>query len=137
MASRPFRPASQEASAVLAELAGLWDQAAARLVGKGERPLTQKRLAAESGVAESTLSSWSTGGSLPQDADQLAAVGEVLSRWVGREPPASREWLRLLETDRAARSKPGSPVAGSPPADHPGFGRYWAAAAAAVCPASS
>ena len=110
VASRPFRPANREASAVLAELAELWDQAAARLAAEGELPLTQKRLAAESRVAESTLSSWSTGGSLPQDPDQLVAVGGVLSRWAEREPARPREWLRLLEADRAARSTPGSPA---------------------------
>ena len=121
VASRPFRPASRAGSAVLAALAGLWDQAVACLTVAGEQPLTQKRLAAESGVAESTLSSWSRGGSLPQDPDQLAGVGLVLARWARREAPGPREWSQLLEADRTARGTPGSsggpgqPIAGLDP----------------------
>jgi hypothetical protein len=109
VASRPFRPKGQPASAVLAALAGLWDQAAASLAGKGNQPLTQKRLAAASGVSESALSSWSRGEYLPQDPDQLAEAGRVLARWADTEAPSPREWSQMLEADRAARGTPSSP----------------------------
>ena len=86
--ARPFRPAGgpYAASVVLAELARLWDQAADRMAGRGERP-TQRRLAGESGVPLATVNSWATGTSLPQNLDQLDAVGAVLARWAGEEPP--------------------------------------------------
>ncbi len=107
VASRPFRPASRPGSQALARLAGLWDEAARRMAGERKQKLTQKQLAEESGVPAQTVNSWAMGASLPQDPDQLAAVGTVLARWAGREPPGPREWSRLLEADKAARGTPG------------------------------
>ena len=100
----PFRPAGgpNSASVVLAELARLWDQAEHRAVGRGER-LTQKRLAGVSRVPLTTVNSWATGRSLPRDLDQLTAVGAVLARWAGEDPPGEREWDRLLRIDQTAR----------------------------------
>ncbi len=101
----PFRPAGgpNSASAVLAELARLWDQAEHRAAGRGER-LTQKRLAGLSRVPLTTVNSWATGTSLPRDLDRLTAVAAVLARWAGEDPPGERDWEQLLRTDLAARA---------------------------------
>ena len=103
----PFRPAGgpNSASAVLAELARLWDQAVHQGAG-----LTQKRLARESGVPLTTVNSWATGSSLPRDLDPLAKVGAVLARWAGEDPAGGREWERLLRADQAARGVPGRSI---------------------------
>ena len=102
VAVSPERAGRTLASAVLAELARLWDQAAHRMAGSGKRP-TQQRLAKESRVPLATVNSWATGTSLPRDLDPLAAVGTVLARWAGEEPPDVRAWERLLRTDQSAR----------------------------------
>jgi hypothetical protein len=103
VAARSFRSSegSYTTSAVLAELARLWDQAAHR-EADGSRRLTQKQLAEASGVPFTTVNSWSTGASLPRDLDRLAAVGGVLARWAGEPPVPEREWERLLDADKSA-----------------------------------
>ena len=75
------------------------------MAGSGKRP-AQQRLARESGVPLATVNSWATGTSLPRDLDPLAAVGAVLARWAGEEPPDVREWERLLRTDQSGRDVP-------------------------------
>jgi hypothetical protein len=76
VAGKPFRPVSRPhaASAVLAELARLWDQATHRAEAAGVK-LTQRQLADES---------------------------RVLARWAGEQPSPAREWSRLLRADRTA-----------------------------------
>jgi hypothetical protein len=102
--ARPFRPAGgrYSASVMLAELARLWDRAADRMAGRGEE-LTQRRLADASGVPSQTLSSWATGTSLPQNLDQLDAVGAALAGWAGEEPPTVRQWDQWRRRDQFAR----------------------------------
>jgi hypothetical protein len=110
--ARPFRPLGgpNEGSAVLAELARLWDQAVHVAAGWGGsqapagKPVTQKRLAAGAVVPFTTVNSWATGATLPRDLDQLTAVGDILARWAGEKPLAGREWARLLASDKADRS---------------------------------
>ena len=53
-----------------------------------------------------TVNSWATGTSLPRDLDPLAALGAVLARWAGEEPPDVRAWERLLRTDQSGRDVP-------------------------------
>jgi hypothetical protein len=103
VATKPFRPATgpYTASAVLAELARLWDRASHRMEGK--QRLTQTQLAQESGVPKQTLSSWATGTALPRDAAQVEKAGTVLARRAGEPPPPLHEWERWLEADQAAR----------------------------------
>ena len=104
MVARPFHPAGgrYSASVVLAELSRLWDQAADRMADGGEE-LTQRRLAAASGVPSQTLSSWATGTSLPQHLDQLHNVGAALAGWAGEEPPTVRQWDQWRRRDQFAR----------------------------------
>ena len=104
MAARPFRPAGgpYTASKVLAELAGLWDQAVRQSGARGDL-LTQKRLAGESRVPQTTLNSWATGTSLPRDLDQLVRVGQVLAMLADRDPLSTRRWEQLLSADQLAR----------------------------------
>ena len=99
----PFRPARgrYSGSVVLAELARLWDRAAARMADRGEE-LTQRRLAEAAGVPSQTLSSWSTGTSLPQNLDQLHDVGRALAGWTGEEPPKVRQWDQWRRRDQFA-----------------------------------
>jgi uncharacterized protein YidB (DUF937 family) len=102
--SEPFRPVDGPCaqSVVLAELARLWDQAQHHTAGKGPR-LTPARLARESNVPGSTVSSWANGTALPREAGQLDKVGKVLAR-LAREPaPELKTWEQLLEADQAAR----------------------------------
>jgi hypothetical protein len=103
MGASPFRPAEgpRAASLVLAELLRLWDQAAFRAADR-DGPQTQKRLAAVSGVPQTTVNSWATGASLPRDLDQLTKVGGALAGWAGETPPTVREWGRLLRADQSA-----------------------------------
>ena len=75
------------------------------MAGSGKR-LTQQRLAKESSVPLATVNSWATGTSLPRDLDRLHAIGAVLARWAGEEPPAVREWERRLRTDQSGRDVP-------------------------------
>jgi transcriptional regulator with XRE-family HTH domain len=91
----------------LAALARMWDQAASRAGSVPSLlPLTQERLAEESGVPISTINSWAKGRSLPRHLDQLEAVGRALAELAGAgtSVPSVREWESLLETDRAARA---------------------------------
>ena len=114
MVAVPFRPAAgpHTGSAVLAELARLWDQAQHRTAGNGRR-LTQARLARESGVPSATVGSWATGTALPREAGPAEAVGAVLARWAGEDSPALKEWEQLLEADQAARP-PRAPAPAGP-----------------------
>jgi hypothetical protein len=107
VAGSPFRPDSgpYAASAVLKELARLWEQAVHRLANQDSQP-TQKLLATKSDVPVSTVNSWATGRSLPRDLDQLATVGGTLAQWAGEKPPAAQAWEALLRTDLAVRSVP-------------------------------
>jgi hypothetical protein len=66
----------------------------------GERP-TQEWLAGASSVPRATISSWSTGASLPRNLDQLTKVGDVLADAAGERPLTSREWSRLQDADGA------------------------------------
>ena len=110
MVVRPFRPETgpHTASAVLAGLAQMWDQAKA---AGGQKP--QARLAAESGVPAATVNDWARGKALPRDAAQVEQVGTVLARWAGQAPLPLAEWERLLEADQAARGL-GEPGPGQP-----------------------
>jgi transcriptional regulator with XRE-family HTH domain len=106
--SRSFRPAAGPYvnSAVLAELARLWEQSIHRAANHEAGNVTQKRLAQVSRVPLTTVNSWATGTSLPRNLDQLAAVGAGLARWAGEQPLTVREWDRMLRTDLLARSVP-------------------------------
>lgn len=96
----PFRPDGPvPRSAVREELARLWEQAVHRQAAIGGERLTQKWLAEASGVPRATVSSWSTGASLPRSLDQLTAVGDVLAEAAGETPLTSREWSRLQDAD--------------------------------------
>jgi cold shock CspA family protein len=86
-------------SAVREELARLWGQAVHRQAAIGGERLTQEWLAEASGVPRATISSWSTGASLPRSLDQLTAVGDVLAEAAGETPLTSREWSRLQDAD--------------------------------------
>jgi cold shock CspA family protein len=99
----PFRPdGSGPQSAVLQELARLWEQAAHRRAAIGER-LTQRWLAETSGVPEGTISDWATGAHQPRDLDKLTAVGRTLAAAAGETPLTSVAWSKLLEADRLRR----------------------------------
>lgn len=52
-------------------------------------------------MPRATVSSWSTGASLPRSLDQLTAVGDVLAEAAGEIPLTSREWSRLQDADGA------------------------------------
>ncbi|MDL4814206.1 hypothetical protein [Actinomadura opuntiae] len=110
---KPFRPAAgaHVSSQVLAELARLWDQAVHH-VGRQGAQVTQDRLAAESGVAKTTVNSWATGKSLPRDVDQLAKVGGVLAAWAREKQVTHREWSQLLAADQEARAGLSAAAAG-------------------------
>jgi hypothetical protein len=99
-----FRPVSGPGlgSAVLAELARLWDLAAAQ----GQRP-TQAQLARESGVPAATISDWVLGRALPRDAAQVHEAGAVLARWAGEAPAPVQSWEQMVEADRGARVRSG------------------------------
>ncbi|GAB2509479.1 hypothetical protein GCM10027167_08760 [Nocardia heshunensis] len=105
--SGPFRPAQgpHVTSTVLSELARLWDQAThyALMDNPHGQEISQRKLADQSGVPTQTISSWSTGASLPRDMDRLVAVGAVLARWAGETALSFREWERRLGVDRAAQ----------------------------------
>jgi NACHT domain-containing protein len=101
----PFRPAGLNAtSAVLAELARLWDQAVHRSASRHIR-VSQKELAKASQVSVTTVNSWATGASLPRDLDRLQAVGGVLAGWAGEASLTGIEWSRLMQADQAARAR--------------------------------
>ncbi|GAA3843273.1 hypothetical protein GCM10022226_77820 [Sphaerisporangium flaviroseum] len=111
---RPFRPDTgpHQTSAVLAELAHLWDQAVRRAAA--ERPkakqITQTRLARESEVALQTINDWATGKRLPRDLDDLRKVGATLARWAGEEPATGKAWSALIRTDQRERDAPAPDV---------------------------
>jgi len=95
----PFRPVGRLAdSAVLAELARLWDQARRNEAAK-HRHVTQKRLAQVSKVPQTTINSWATGKNLPRELDRLTAVGAVLAEWACERPSTGKDWSALLATD--------------------------------------
>ncbi|GAJ79225.1 hypothetical protein NBRGN_004_00880 [Nocardia brasiliensis NBRC 14402] len=106
---RNFRPTEGPHidSTVLSELARLWDQAVnhASCDDSSSQNISQKQLADQSGVPTQTISSWSTGASLPRDMDRLVAVGRVLARWAGESAPTVRDWERRLTIDRAVSAE--------------------------------
>jgi cold shock CspA family protein len=92
----PFRPdGSGPQSAVLRELARLWEQAAHRRAAIGEG-LTQRWLAETSGVPEGTISDWATGTHQPRDLDRLTAVGRALATAAEEPPLTTVAWSKLL-----------------------------------------
>jgi hypothetical protein len=118
MSAAPFRPAGpRPASAVLTELARLWEQAAHQAAKHGKQ-VTQKQLAREARVPLATVNSWATGTSSPRNLDQLSAAGSVLALWAGEPPLTAREWSRLIQADQAIRAAAsgasGAPAFGCP-----------------------
>lgn len=107
----PFRPVGgpNAHSIVLATLARLWDKAVDAYPSSGRGTVTQRLLSEESGIPRSTVGSWATGASLPRNAEELAAVGNVLAKWTGERAWTVVEWSRLLKTDLDTRNS-GSPV---------------------------
>jgi hypothetical protein len=89
---------SSGGSRVLAELARLWDRAAAR-----GQPITQNQLADATGVPVQTLNGWARGKTLPRQLDKLTAVGDVLADRAGMTPRTQRQWEQLLQADQGAR----------------------------------
>lgn len=110
----PFR-SDGPGSAVLAELARLWEKASRLKAREGVR-VTQRLLAQRSGVPNSTVSSWATGTSHPRDLDQLLAVAKVLAEWAGEPPPRADAWSWRM-ADGAGR-----PAAGEAPVRPPAGG---------------
>ena len=116
MAGTPFRPHAGPGrdSVVLADLARLWDAAAAM---PGAR-LSQASLGRAAGVAPSTVGDWATGKALPRDAARVDAVARELARLAGQVAPALQVWEQLVAADaakRAGEASPGHPIAGLNP----------------------
>jgi len=116
VAGTPFRPHAGPGrdSVVLADLARLWDAAAAM---PGAR-LSQASLGRAAGVAPSTVGDWATGKALPRDAARVDAVARELARLAGQVAPALQVWEQLVAADaakRAGEASPGHPIAGLNP----------------------
>ena len=115
MAGTPFRPhdGPWRDSAVLAELARLWEEAE-----QAGASLSQAGLSKDGGVARTTLNDWSTGKALPRDPAQVYAVARVLARHARQAAPALQVWEQLVTADtarRPVRSAPGQPITGLDP----------------------